>query len=280
MTYERRKLVSRLFFAWTGACALVACSLLFLILGYIAWQGASALDLSFLTRLPKPVGEKGGGIANAIVGSAKVVGLASLMGIPLGVAGGLFLGEYRGSRLAFWIRYAADVLNGIPSIIVGLVAYTLIVLPMKHFSALAGSAALAIIMIPVTLRNTEEFVRLVPDTIREAGLGLGLPRWKVTLFIVLPTASKGILTGCLLSVSRVAGETAPLIFTAFGNRFWDHGWLQPIATLPMAIFTYAISPYKDWHRQAWAAALVLMLFVLVVNVVSRLWLRPSTSESH
>lgn len=278
--HHRRKLIGRLFFAATALCALVACSLLFLILGYIAWQGASSLDWSFLTRLPKPVGETGGGIANAIVGSAKVVGLAALLGVPAGVSGGLFLGEYPGSRLSFWIRYAADVLNGVPSIIVGLVAYTLIVLPMKRFSALAGSAALATIMIPVIIRNTEEFVKLVPGTIREAGLGLGIPRWRVTLFIVLPTAAKGILTGCLLAVSRVAGETAPLIFTAFGNRFWDNGWLQPIATLPLNIFAYAISPYEEWHRQAWAAALVLMLFVLAVNVATRLWLRPGAHEAH
>ena len=187
--YGRRKLMSRLFFIACALCALVACSFLFLILGYIAWQGASSLDWAFLTKLPKPVGEKGGGIANAIVGSGKVVGLATLLGVPLGVGGGLFLGEYKASRLSFWIRYAADVLNGIPSIIVGLVAYTLIVLPMKRFSALAGAAALAIIIIPVVLRNTEEFIRLVPDSIREAGLALGLPRWKVTLLIVLPTAS-------------------------------------------------------------------------------------------
>ncbi|MBI5200065.1 MAG: phosphate ABC transporter permease PstA, partial [Elusimicrobia bacterium] len=233
--FERRQVVGKLFFAWTGACALIACSLLFLILGYIAWQGASSLDLSFFTRLPKPVGEKGGGIANAILGSAKVVGLAAALGLPVGVAGGLYLGENRKGRMAFWVRYAADVLNGIPSIIIGLVAYTLVVQPMKHFSGLAGSVALAIIMIPIALRNTEEFIRLVPDTLREAGLALGLPRWKVTLLIVLPSAAKGILTGCLLAVSRVAGETAPLIFTAFGNRYWGEGMLQPVATLPHTI---------------------------------------------
>ncbi len=277
--FERRQAVGKLFFVWTGACALVACSLLFLILGYIAWQGASSLDWSFFTRLPKPVGEKGGGIANAILGSAKVVGLAAALGLPIGVAGGLFLGENRKSRMSFWVRYAADVLNGIPSIIVGLVTYTLVVLPMRHFSGLAGSIALAVIMIPIALRNTEEFIRLVPDTLREAGLALGIPRWKVTLTIILPAASKGILTGCLLAVSRVAGETAPLIFTAFGNRYWGEGMLQPVASLPHTIYTYAISPYDDWHRQAWAAALVLMLFVLTINAASRLWLRPS-QEGH
>ncbi|MEK9144882.1 MAG: phosphate ABC transporter permease PstA [Elusimicrobiota bacterium] len=275
--YARRRLAGQAFFAWTALCALLACSILFVILGYIAWQGAGALDFSFLTRLPKPVGEKGGGIANAIVGSAKVVGLAALLGLPLGAAGGLFLGEHPRSRLSFWVRYAADAINGIPSILIGLIVYTLLVLPMKRFSALAGSAALAVIMTPIVLRNTEEFIRLVPDSLREAGLALGIPRWKVTLFIVLPAASKGILTGCLLAISRAAGETAPLLFTAFGNRYWDNGWFEPIATLPMAVYTYAVSPYEDWHRQAWAAALILILFVLALNAASRLWLRPATS---
>jgi phosphate transport system permease protein len=192
------------------------------------------------------------------------------------IAWSVYLSEYgKRSRFAFLVRYAADVLNGVPSIVIGLFAYALIVMPFKRFSALSGSVALALIMIPIVLRNTEEFLRLVPGTIREGALALGIPRWKVVMFIVLPTAGRGILTGALLALSRVAGETAPLVFTAFGNRYWDQGWLNPIATLPLTLYNYAISPYEDWHRQAWAAALILMAFVLAVNLTARLWLKPS-----
>jgi len=279
--YARRKRVNALMLGLAGACAALAAGALFAILGYIAWRGASSISWSFLTNLPKPVGETGGGIANAIVGSAKVVGLAALMGVPVGVLAGVYLAEYgKRNRFAFAVRYAADVLNGVPSIVVGLFAYALVVVPMKRFSALAGAVALAIIIVPIVLRNTEEFLRLVPATIREAALALGVPRWKVELFVILPTAGRGILTGALLAVSRVAGETAPLIFTAFGNRFWDQGLLSPIATLPHTLYTYAISPYEDWHRQAWAAALILMAFVLAVNVTARLWLKPSGGGAH
>lgn len=276
--FLRRKRWNMLMFALTALCAAIAMSFLFVILGYIAWQGASALDWAFLTRLPKPVGEAGGGIANAIAGSAKVVGLAALFGVPVGVLGGVWLAEYGDNKTGFCVRYAADVLGGMPSIIIGILAYTIIVLPMKRFSALSGSVALAVIMVPIILRNTEEFIRLVPRSLREAALALGVPRWKVTLRVVLPTASRGIMTSALLATSRVAGETAPLIFTAFGNRFWNDGVLHPIATLPMAIFSYAISPYDDWHRQAWAAALVLMAFVLSVNILARTLLRSGRSQ--
>lgn len=279
--YARRRRVNAAMLTLTAACAVLSASVLLAILGYIAWKGASSLSWAFLTNLPKPVGEAGGGIANAIVGSAKVVGLAGLIGIPVGVASGVYLAEYgRRGRFAFFVRYAADVMNGVPSIVIGLFAYALIVMPMKRFSALSGSVALALIMIPIVLRNTEEFLRLVPGTIREAALALGVPRWKVVLFVMVPTAGRGILTAALLALARVAGETAPLIFTAFGNRFWDGGLLNPIATLPHAIYNYAISPYEDWHRQAWAAALILMLFVLAVNVAARVWLRPSAGAAH
>ncbi|HWA61683.1 MAG TPA: phosphate ABC transporter permease PstA [Caulobacteraceae bacterium] len=279
--YARRRRVNALMLGLTALCAAVSASVLFAILGYIAWKGASSVSWAFLTNLPKPVGEAGGGIANAIVGSAKVVGLAGLMGIPVGVLAGVYLSEVGGrSRLAFWVRYAADVLNGVPSIVVGLFAYALVVVPMKRFSALSGSVALAVIIVPIVLRNTEEFLRLVPGTIREAALALGVPRWKVTLFVMLPTAGRGILTGALLALSRVAGETAPLVFTAFGNRFWDKGLLDPVATLPHTLYAYAISPYEDWHRQAWAAALILMLFVLAVNVTARVWLKPAGGGAH
>ena len=276
--YARRRRVNALMLGLTAVCAALSASVLFAILGYIAWKGASSLSLSFLTNLPKPVGETGGGIANAIVGSAKVVGLAGLMGIPVGVLSGVYLVEYgKGTRFGFLVRYAADVMNGVPSIVIGLFAYALIVMPFKRFSALSGSVALALIMIPIVLRNTEEFLRLVPGTIREGALALGIPRWKVVLYVILPTAGRGILTGALLALSRVAGETAPLVFTAFGNRFWDQGWLNPIATLPLTLYNYAISPYEDWHRQAWAAALILMLFVLAINLTARLWLKPSAA---
>lgn len=276
--YARRRRVNALMFGLTAFCAVVAAGSLLGILGYIGWQGFSALNWQFLVHLPKPVGETGGGIANAIVGSAEVVALAALIGAPVGVAGGVYLAEYgRGGRFAFCVRYAADVLNGVPSIVIGLFAYALVVKPMKHFSALSGSVALAFIMVPIVLRNTEEFLSLVPDTLREAGLALGLPRWKMVLRVVLPTAGRGILTGTLLAVARVSGETAPLIFTAFGNRFWGDGLLNPVATLPHTIFTYAIAPYDDWHKQAWAAALILMLFVLAVNAAARIWLRPAAS---
>jgi phosphate transport system permease protein len=279
--YTRRKRVNALMLGLTAVCAALSASVLFAILGYIAWKGASSLSWAFLTNLPKPVGESGGGIANSIVGSAKVVGLAGLMGIPVGVLAGVYLSEFGGrGKFAFCVRYAADVLNGVPSIVIGLFAYALVVVPMKRFSALSGSVALAIIMVPIVLRNTEEFLRLVPGTIREAALALGVPRWKVTLYVMLPTAGRGILTGALLALSRVAGETAPLVFTAFGNRFWDQGWLNPIATLPHTLYTYAISPDEDWHRQAWAAALILMLFVLAVNVTARVWLKPGGTAAH
>jgi phosphate transport system permease protein len=237
------------------------------------------LSWSFLTQLPKPVGDEGGGIANAIVGSAKIVGLASLLAVPIGVLGAIYVSEYGRGRTAFWIRYAADVLNGIPSIVMGIFAYTLVVLPMRHFSALAGSVALAAIMAPIVLRNTDEFLQLVPQRLREGALALGVPRWKMILRIVLPTASRGILTGVLLAASRIAGETAPLLFTAFGNRFWDEGFLHPMAALPLAVFTYAISPYEEWHRQAWAAALVLITFVLAANLLSRMLRRSQAGAA-
>ncbi len=279
-SFTARRAFGRVMFALTAACAMISLSSLFFMLGYIALKGFSSLSWSFFVNLPKPPGEAGGGIANAIVGSAKIVGLASLIGLPVGILGGVYLSEFGRGRAAFLIRYAADVLNGVPSIVVGLFAYALVVRPLKHFSALSGSVALAIIMIPIVLRSSEDFLRLVPQTIREAALALGVPRWKVVLRVVLPSASRGILTASLLAMARAAGETAPLLFTSFGNQFWDNGWLNPMAALPHTIFTYAISPYDDLHRQAWAAALVLMAFVLAVNAGARVLLRTSTGDSH
>ncbi len=260
----------------TGLFTGISLSVLFFILGYIGYHGFSSLSWDFLVNLPKPVGEEGGGIAHAIVGSLKVVGLAGLIGIPIGVLGAVYLAEFGKNKIGFVIRYCADIINGVPSIVIGIFAYTLVVLPMKHFSALSGSIALAIILIPLVLRNTEEFIRLVPISIREAALALGVPQWKMILRVVIPTASRGILTGAILAISRVAGETAPLIFTAFGNRYWDDGWLHPIASLPLTIYSYAISPFEDWHNQAWAAATILMLVVLVGNIMARFLMKSPT----
>jgi phosphate transport system permease protein len=268
-----RRLINGVMLSLTGVCTVTVIGVLFFILGYITYHGIAALDWNFFTKLPKPVGETGGGMANAIVGTLKLLLLASLIGVPIGFIGGVYLAEYgRKNTIGFLIRYAADLLNGIPSIVMGIFAYTIVVLPMGHFSTLAGGVALGIMMIPIALRSAEEFLKLVPATIREAGLGLGLPEWKVVSFIVIPSAFRGILTGIMLDLARVAGETAPLLFTAFSNRFWSRGWLEPIASLPVMIYTYAITPYEDWHRQAWAAGLVLLILVLGANVISRLFL--------
>jgi len=234
------------------------------------YQGSAALNLDFFIHLPKPVGEVGGGMANAIVGSLILIALAACLGVPVGVLGGLYLAESRDRRLPWLVRFLADVLNGVPSIVTGIFVYTLVVRPTRHFSALAGGIALGLIMIPIVLRTTEELVRLVPASLREAGLALGIAEWKVMLRIVVTTASAGIMTGVMVAVARIAGETAPLLFTAFGNRFWHYGLDQPIAALPLQIFAYAIAPYDDWHRQAWAGALVLITIVLVVSVLARL----------
>jgi phosphate transport system permease protein len=266
----RRLAISRLAIGLTAACTAITLGTLFFILGYIVWKGAGTFSPAFLVRLPVPVGETGGGIANAITGSFKIVSVAALMGVPLGILAGIYTAEYGKSRMAHAIRYCADTLNGVPSIVMGIFAYGIVVLPMRHFSGFAGSVALAIIIIPMVLKTTEEFVKAVPVPVREAALALGLPNWKAVLRVVVPTASRGIMTGIVLAVSRVAGETAPLIFTAFGNRNWDSGMLGPVASLPLMVFTYAISPYEDWHRQAWAAAMVLLLVVLGGSIASRL----------
>ena len=271
--YRRRRAASWTAFLLTGLCAAFTIGVLFFILGYIAYHGFSSLNWDFFTKLPKPVGETGGGMANAIVGTGKLLGLASAIGVPVGFLGGVYLSEYGHNKTGFFVRYAADILNGVPSIVVGIFAYTVVVLPMGHFSALAGGFALGVMMIPIAVRSTEEFLKVVPHSVREAGFALGLPEWKVICFIVIPTAARGLITGILLDLSRVAGETAPLLFTAFSNRFWAEGWLEPIASLPVMIFTYAISPYDDWHRQSWAAALVLMMLVLFTGLAARIWLR-------
>ena len=234
------------------------------IFGYLLYKGASSLNLAFFTQIPKPVGEVGGGMANAIVGSGVILAMASALGIPVGVASGIYLAEFgRGSRLATLVRFTADVLNGVPSIVMGIAVYSLIVLPQKHFSALSGGVALGIMMIPTVTRTTEEMLLTVPNSVREAALGLGVPNWRSILSITLRTASPGVITGCMLAFARVAGETAPLLFTAFGNNFWSSNLNEPIAALPLQIYVYAISPYDDWHRLAWAGSLVLIALIVV-----------------
>ena len=266
----RRRAISRVMGTLTAVAAGVIILPLVVIFAFLVYQGSAALNLDFFIHLPKPVGEVGGGMANAIVGSLVLIALASCLGVPVGVLGGLYLAESRDRRLPWLVRFLADVLNGVPSIVIGIFVYALVVRPLRHFSAVAGGIALGVIMIPIVLRTTEELVRLVPASLREAGLALGIAEWKVMVRIVLTTASAGIMTGVMVAVARIAGETAPLLFTAFGNRFWHHGLDQPIAALPLQIFAYAIAPYDDWHRQAWAGALVLISIVLVVSVLARL----------
>jgi phosphate transport system permease protein len=270
-----RKSLNFVMLTLTGVAAFAVVSVLFLILGYLLWNGGTSLSLNFFTQLPKPVGETGGGMANAIVGSLKLLFLAAIMGLPVGLLAGVYLAEFGGKTFSFIVRYTTDLLNGVPSIVIGIFAYSLVVLPVKHFSALAGGVALGIMVIPITVRSTEEFLRAVPGNMREAAMALGASKWKTIATVVLPAASGGILTGMLLALARVAGETAPLLFTAFGNRFWSQGWGQPIASLPVMIYTYAVAPYDDWHRQAWAAGLVLLGLVLVSNLGARFILARS-----
>jgi len=264
-----RKLVSAFMLTMTGLCAVVAVSVLFFVLGYLVYNGGRSINWDFFTKLPTPVGESGGGMANAIVGSAKLLFLASLFGVPIGFFGAIYLAEFSGSKTAFVVRYAADLLNGVPSIVIGIFTYVLLVLPFKHFSAYAGGFALGIMMIPITLRSTEEFLLGVPNNLREAAMALGASKWKTIATVIVPAAYRGILTSVLLAFARVAGETAPLLFTAFGNRYWSPGFNQPIESLPHMVYIYASSPYEDWQRQAWAAGLVLLGLILIVNIVAR-----------
>jgi phosphate transport system permease protein len=272
-----RKSLNVTMLSLTGLCALLTVSALFFILGYLMWNGGKDLSWNFFTRLPAPVGEVGGGMANAIVGSLKLLLLAALLGVPIGLLGGVYLAEFGGRTVPFLVRYTADLLNGVPSIVIGIFAYALVVMPMHHFSTLAGGFALGIMVIPTVLRNTESFLRDVPSSLREGSFALGANKWRMVATVVLPAASRGILTGVLLALARVAGETAPLIFTAFGNRYWSPGWMQPTSSLPVIIYTYATGPYEDWHQQAWAAGLVLLGLVLVTNILVRAFLARGTS---
>lgn len=262
----------------TALCALFAVTVLLIILGYIAWQGISSLSVQFLIDTPRPVGQ-GGGIGNAILGSLVLILLSSVVGMPLGIAIGIYLAEFGANRFGAGVRFIADTLTGVPSIIVGVFLYTLIlalrasVPGLPQFSALAGAIALALIMIPIVARTTEEMIRLVPASLREGALALGAPQWRVTLGVVLPAAASGIATGAMLAVARISGETAPLLFTALGNRFYSTMLDAPIASLTVQIYNYAISPYDEWHAQAWAATLVLMTLILVINIIVRFFTR-------
>ena len=267
-TDKIRRSTSGMMTTLTAICTIAAVSILLIILGYIAMQGISSLSFNFLIDSPKPVGE-GGGIGNAILGSLVLLLLASVIGLPLGIAIGIYLSEFGTGKFGSLVRFMVDTLTGIPSIVTGVFVYTIVVLPLRHFSALAGGIALAMIMIPIVARTTEEMIRLVPHSLREGALALGAPQWRVTLGVVVPAAASGIATGAMLAIARISGETAPLLFTAFGSRFFSYYLDQPIASLTVQIYNYAISPYDEWHAQAWAATLVLMTLILSINIAVR-----------
>lgn len=278
-TAPRRKLVNAVMLTLTGLCTVLVVGVLFFILGYLLWHGGRSLNWAFFTQLPKPSGETGGGMANAIVGSGKILLLATCIGVPIGFLAGIFLAEYSGKAFAFTLRYTVDLLNGVPSIVIGIVAYALVVRPMKHFSALAGGVALGIMMIPIAVRTTEEFLRAVPNSMREGAMALGATKAKTIFTVVVPAAISGLASGMMLNLARVAGETAPLLFTALGNMFWSAGWLAPIATLPVMIYQYAIAPEEDLHQQAWAAGFVLLTLILVINVTARMIIARGPASS-
>jgi phosphate transport system permease protein len=264
-----RRFVNKVMLTLTGVCTFLTVSTLFIILGYLLFNGATSIDWAFLTQLPKPTGEVGGGMANAIVGSALMVGIASLIGLPIGFIGGIYLSEFSGKHYGFIVRYVTDLLNGVPSIVIGIFAWTVIVVPMHTFSALAGGFALSLMLIPIVMRSTEQFLMGVPRALREGALALGAPKWKVIGTVAVPAAMRGILTGMILGIARVAGESAPLLFTALNNEFWPSGINQPTAALPVMIYKHAMAPFDDWHRQAWAAGLVLLTMVLITNITAR-----------
>jgi phosphate transport system permease protein len=270
---RRRKLVSRVMETLCLVAVLLALLPLAFILFYVIREGAGALNLDFFTQIPKPVGEAGGGMANAIVGTLVLIGLAALFAVPVGVICGVHLSEYPATKFSSYVRFAADVMNGVPSIVIGIFAYGIVVLPIKRFSAVAGGFALGLLMLPVVIRTTEELLRLVPAGLREGALALGATRSRAVFTVILPAALPGIVTGVLVALARVAGETAPLLFTAFNNRFWSTSLMQPIASLTVQIFTYAISPYDDWHRQAWAGAFLLVMIILSLSIIARFAVR-------
>ncbi|MDR3667721.1 MAG: phosphate ABC transporter permease PstA [Ignavibacteriaceae bacterium] len=268
--FYRKKVINIIMMGLTVIAALGAIIPLIFIFYYTISKGITYLNPDFFIAMPKPVGESGGGMANAITGTLMLIGLGGAIGIPVGIMTGTYLSEFGNNKFGFMVRFLADVLSGVPSIVVGVVVYTMVVIPMKHFSAFAGGIALGILMIPTITRTTEEMIKLVPHSLREAGLALGIPKWKITLAIVLRTAWKGIATGVLLGLSRAAGETAPLLFTALGNRFWSTKLMQPIASLTVYIYDYAKSPFEDWNQQAWTAALVLIIIISILSLIFRI----------
>jgi len=274
----RRRIANLGFLVLSAGAAVAVLAPLAAIFGYLVVRGIGALDWNFVTQTPRPIGEPGGGMANAIVGSLMLLGLGSLFGLPLGIGAGVYMAEFSTGRYANVVRFTADVLNGVPSIVVGVAVYALVVLPQQHFSALSGGVALGIMMIPTIARTTEEMLHMVPHSIREAALGLGVSQWRTTLSVTLRSASKGVITGVMLAFARVAGETAPLLFTAFGNQFWNFDPNQPTAALPLQIFAYAISPFEEWHRLAWAGALILILLIAVSVTAVRIVVSRGTMQ--
>lgn len=275
----RRKITNAVMLSLTGVCTVLVIGVLFFILGYLLWHGSKSLSLDFFTKLPKPSGETGGGMANAIVGSGKVLLIATSIGVPIGFFAGVYLAEYSGKLFAFTLRYTVDLLNGVPSIVIGIVGYALVVRPMGHYSTLAGGVALGIMMIPIAVRTTEEFLRAIPNSLREGAMALGATKAKTIFSVVVPAAISGLSSGMMLNLARVAGETAPLLFTALGNMFWSRGWLRETATLPVMIYQYALAPEEDLHQQAWAAGFVLLGLVLAVNVTARLIIARGPASS-
>jgi phosphate transport system permease protein len=273
----RRNAVNNFMLALCAVCAFVTVSALFFVLGYLIYNGGKSLNPDFFVKLPLGPGQTGGGIANAIVGSAEIVLLATVIGLPIGFFAGVYLAEFGGKGFSFFVRYTADLLNGIPSIVIGIFAWTVVVVPMRHFSALAGGLALSVMLIPITARSTEQFLLEVPRAMREGALALGANKWRTIATVIVPAARKGIMTGMILGVARISGETAPLLFTSLNNQFWSTGLSEPTASLPVTIFNYAVSPYEDWHRQAWAAGLVLLALVLLANITARLVISRGTS---
>jgi len=267
---QRRRIVSKVMLSLCGICAILTVSALFVILGYLLYNGGKSVNLDFFTKLPLAPGQVGGGMANAILGSAQIVLLAAVIGLPIGFFAGVYLAEFGSKTMGFVIRYTADLLNGIPSIVIGIFAWTVVVVPMHHFSGLAGSLALSLMLIPITARNTEQFLLEVPRAMREGALALGANKWRTIATVIVPAARKGIMTGMILGVARISGETAPLLFTALNNQFWSKGFSQPTATLPVMIYLNAVAPYEDAHRQAWAAGLVLLGLVLLANIAARM----------
>ncbi len=275
----KRRVINIVMLSLSGVCTVLVIAVLFFVLGYLFVHGLRSLNWDFFTKLPKPSGETGGGMANAIVGSAKVLLIATAIGVPLGFLAGVYLAEYSGKTFAFLVRYTVDLLNGVPSIVIGIVAYALVVRPMHHYSALAGGVALGIMMIPIAVRTTEEFLRAVPNSMREGAMALGATKAKTVFTVVVPAAIAGLTSGMMLNLARVAGETAPLLFTALGNMFWSKGWLAPIATLPVMIYNYTLAPDEDLHQQAWAAGFVLLTLVLAVNVTARMIIARGAASS-